>query len=94
MPRVCVGFDLTRIVDDIDGRGFDQVYAIGGLLPPRRQRAVWPHGLEKGHAVVIVAEGAGQRLIPRHDPQQQHDESGNPVFLDVGAWLKAELGAW
>jgi 6-phosphofructokinase 1 len=44
--------------------------------------------------VVVVAEGAGQRLIPRHDPQQQHDESGNPVFLDVGAWLKAELGAW
>jgi hypothetical protein len=30
MPRVCVGFDLTRIVDDIDGRGFNQVYAIGG----------------------------------------------------------------
>jgi hypothetical protein len=26
--------------------------------------------------------------------QQQHDESGNLVFLDVGAWLKAELGAW
>lgn len=56
---------------------------------------------ERGHAVVVVAEGAGQRLIvPRPDPdpgqqqQQQHDESGNPAFLDVGAWLKAELGAW
>jgi len=45
--------------------------------------------------VVVIAEGAGQLFIPRPDPQQQlHDESGNPVFLDVGAWLKAELGAW
>jgi 6-phosphofructokinase 1 len=46
-------------------------------LIPRRtstsaaRRAVRPHGLEKGHAVVVVAEGAGQRLISRHDPQQQ-----------------------
>jgi 6-phosphofructokinase 1 len=45
--------------------------------------------------VVVVAEGAGQRLIPRPaDQQQQHDESGNPALLDVGAWLKAELRAW
>jgi len=44
--------------------------------------------------MVVIAEGAGQRFILRPDPQQQHDESGNPVFLDVGAWLKAELGAW
>lgn len=53
---------------------------------------------ERGHAVVVVAEGAGQRHIPRPaDPQQQqrqHDESGNPALLDVGAWLKAELAAW
>ncbi|CAD6224493.1 unnamed protein product [Miscanthus lutarioriparius] len=50
---------------------------------------------EKGHAVVTVTEGAGQRLIVRSaDPQQQHDESGNSALLDVGAWLKAELRAW
>jgi 6-phosphofructokinase 1 len=48
-----------------------------------------------GHAVVVVAEGAGQRLIPRHTGgEQRRDGSGNPAFLDVGAWLKAELRAW
>ncbi|RLN34532.1 hypothetical protein C2845_PM03G01020 [Panicum miliaceum] len=48
-----------------------------------------------GHVVVVVAEGAGQRLIPRPTcGEQRRDESGNPAFLDVGAWLKAELRAW
>uniref|UniRef100_A0A0E0ET91 Phosphofructokinase domain-containing protein n=1 Tax=Oryza meridionalis TaxID=40149 RepID=A0A0E0ET91_9ORYZ len=41
---------------------------------------------DNGHAVVVVAEGAGQRLIPR--------TAGDEAFLDVGAWLKAELRAW
>ncbi|KAL9267605.1 ATP-dependent 6-phosphofructokinase 2-like protein [Drosera capensis] len=49
---------------------------------------------ENGHAVIVVAEGAGQDLIPRTQEQQQKDESGNPVFLDVGAWLKTELNHW
>uniref|UniRef100_A0A0D9W622 Phosphofructokinase domain-containing protein n=1 Tax=Leersia perrieri TaxID=77586 RepID=A0A0D9W622_9ORYZ len=49
----------------------------------------------KGHAVVVVAEGAGQKLIPRTDDQKrEQDESGNIVFLDVGPWLKSELGKW
>jgi len=52
------------------------------------------HSRGRPHRMVILAEGAGQRLIPRPDPQQQqHDKSGNPVFLNIGAWLKAELGA-
>nr|CAE75963.1 OSJNBa0016O02.24 [Oryza sativa Japonica Group] len=50
---------------------------------------------QKGHAVVVVAEGAGQELIPRTDDQKrEQDESGNIVFLDVGPWLKSELGKW
>ncbi|KAL3521791.1 hypothetical protein ACH5RR_014625 [Cinchona calisaya] len=50
---------------------------------------------ENGHAVVVVAEGAGQNLIPRTEEQiQDKDESGNPVFLDVGGWLKSELKKW
>lgn len=50
---------------------------------------------DNGHAVVVVAEGAGQDLIPRTDDQKaEKDESGNPVFLDVGSWLKAELKKW
>ncbi|KAG9153424.1 hypothetical protein Leryth_021002 [Lithospermum erythrorhizon] len=50
---------------------------------------------ENGHAVLVVAEGAGQDMIPRTEQQQQErDESGNPVFLDVGVWLKSELKKW
>ncbi|XVE87600.1 hypothetical protein DITRI_Ditri19aG0001100 [Diplodiscus trichospermus] len=50
---------------------------------------------ENGHAVLVVAEGAGQDLIPRSDSQkEERDESGNLVFLDVGAWLKSELKKW
>ncbi|XP_027368640.1 ATP-dependent 6-phosphofructokinase 2 [Abrus precatorius] len=50
---------------------------------------------ENGHAVVVVAEGAGQNIIPRTDSQKEEkDESGNPVFLDVGVWLKSELKKW
>ncbi|XAR53892.1 6-phosphofructokinase [Bertholletia excelsa] len=50
---------------------------------------------QNGRAVVVVAEGAGQDTIPRTDAQKQEkDESGNPVFLDVGGWLKSELKKW
>lgn len=50
---------------------------------------------EKGHAVLVVAEGAGQDLIPLTESQKQEmDESGNPIFLDVGVWLKSELKSW
>ncbi|XP_059309326.1 ATP-dependent 6-phosphofructokinase 2 [Lycium ferocissimum] len=48
-----------------------------------------------GHAVLVVAEGAGQDMIPRTESQKtEKDESGNPVFLDVGGWLKSELKNW
>ncbi|KAH0464723.1 hypothetical protein IEQ34_004826 [Dendrobium chrysotoxum] len=50
---------------------------------------------KNGHAVLVVAEGAGQNLIPRTESQKaEEDESGNPVFLDVGPWLKSELNNW
>ncbi|KAL5715351.1 6-phosphofructokinase [Ranunculus cassubicifolius] len=50
---------------------------------------------ENGHAVVVIAEGAGQDLIPRTDAEKEEkDESGNPVFLDAGVWLKSELKKW
>ncbi|XP_052182674.1 ATP-dependent 6-phosphofructokinase 2 [Diospyros lotus] len=77
----------------------------GGLFEFLQQRLE-----ENGHAVVVVAEGAGQNMIPRvrptatshnddDDPAQNEqkedkDESGNPVFLDVGGWLKSELNKW
>ncbi|KAG7594469.1 Phosphofructokinase domain [Arabidopsis thaliana x Arabidopsis arenosa] len=50
---------------------------------------------ERGHAVLVVAEGAGQEMIPRNESQkQERDESGNPVFLDVGVWFKSVLKDW
>ncbi|KAF6142294.1 hypothetical protein GIB67_037461 [Kingdonia uniflora] len=50
---------------------------------------------KNGHAVVVVAEGAGQELIPRSAAQkEERDESGNLSFLDVGGWLKSELKHW
>ncbi|KAM7263622.1 hypothetical protein ACFE04_001305 [Oxalis oulophora] len=49
---------------------------------------------ENGHFVLVVAEGAGQELIPRNDAEKQQDDSGNSVFLDVGPWLKSEMNKW
>ncbi|GIL60178.1 hypothetical protein Vafri_14805 [Volvox africanus] len=58
-----------------------------------------PHGLlsylgtvleRKGHAVVCVAEGAGQELINAHTPLTK-DLLGNPVLHDIGVYLKARF---
>lgn len=50
---------------------------------------------QNGHAVVVVAEGAGQDMIPRTEAEkEERDESGNLVFLDIGGWLKSELKKW
>ncbi|WJZ96001.1 hypothetical protein VitviT2T_014730 [Vitis vinifera] len=62
----------------------------GGLFEFLEQRLK-----QNGHAVLVVAEGAGQDMIPRSDAQKKEtDESGNPVFLDIGRWLKSELKSW
>ncbi|KFK31346.1 hypothetical protein AALP_AA6G100300 [Arabis alpina] len=62
----------------------------GGLFEFLEQRLK-----ERGHAVLVVAEGAGQEMIPRTESQkQEQDESGNAVFLDVGVWLKSALNEW
>jgi len=41
------------------------------------------------HAVVVVAEGAGQHLIPNHD--EQFDASGNRRLHDIGPFLKQQI---
>lgn len=41
---------------------------------------------ERDHALVVVAEGAGQHLFERDD--LQHDASGNVRFDDVGIFLR------
>jgi 6-phosphofructokinase 1 len=55
-----------------------------GLLPAleRRMRA-------RGHAVIVVAEGAGQHLFG--DTQQRRDASGNLLHQDIGVFLRDKI---
>ena len=43
----------------------------------------------RGHAVVVVAEGAGQHLM-QNDPSQK-DASGNAKYGDIGPFLKKQI---
>lgn len=45
---------------------------------------------ERRHAVVVVAEGAGQDLFPQEG--EQRDKSGNRKLQDVGVLLKEAIG--
>jgi len=51
-----------------------------GLLAHLKKRI-----LERGHAVILVAEGAGQNLVPETG---EKDPSGNVKFTDIGIFLK------
>lgn len=44
---------------------------------------------ERGHAVVIIAEGAGQEHVT--EPSQGLDASGNQKFKDIGGFLRQRL---
>ena len=44
---------------------------------------------QRDHAVIIVAEGAGQEYV--EDKTGKKDESGNPVLGDIGVFLKDSL---
>lgn len=54
------------------------------LLRKRLQRRL--------HAVVIVAEGAGQELVAAHS--QEKDASGNVKLVDIGLFLKDKINAY
>ncbi len=43
---------------------------------------------EHGHAVIVVAEGAGQNIIGQ---SREQDKSGNPVLGDIAGTLKTEI---
>jgi 6-phosphofructokinase 1 len=45
---------------------------------------------QQGHAVVIVAEGAGQEHLPVGD--EARDASGNLSLRDIGAFLRTRIG--
>lgn len=57
-----------------------------GLLVCIRERLA-----ERGHAVVLVAEGAGQALLKETN---KTDASGNKVLPDIGLFLKDEMAAY
>ncbi|MFA5468303.1 MAG: ATP-dependent 6-phosphofructokinase [Sphaerochaetaceae bacterium] len=54
-----------------------------GLLAHLKRRI-----LERQHAVILVAEGAGQDLMP---PTGEKDASGNVRFGDIGVFLKKKI---
>lgn len=58
----------------------------GGLLPAVEQRL-----LERGHAVIVSAEGAGQHLLADHD---ETDASGNRVLGNITDLLRKKLGSY
>ncbi len=58
----------------------------GGLLDTLERRLA-----ERGHAVVVVAEGAGQHLFEEKDAER--DASGNVRYRDVGTFLRDRIGA-
>ncbi|MEJ3654480.1 ATP-dependent 6-phosphofructokinase [Actinomycetes bacterium KLBMP 9759] len=56
----------------------------GGLLAHLRRRVT-----ERGHAVVVAAEGAGQELLAS---SEGHDASGNAKLQDIGPYLRRRIG--
>ncbi len=55
----------------------------GGFLPSLEDRLK-----RRGHAVIVVAEGAGQHLF---EGTGKVDASGNPVLVDIGQFLASEI---
>lgn len=58
----------------------------GGLL-----QAVEARLLDRGHAVIVAAEGAGQHLLADHD---ETDASGNRVLGNITDLLRSKLGSY
>jgi 6-phosphofructokinase 1 len=56
----------------------------GGLLAALRRRLA-----DRGHAVIVVAEGAGQHLFGGADPGR--DASGNPGLHDIATLLQERI---
>ncbi len=47
---------------------------------------------QRKHAVIIVAEGAGQYLF--EDDSAKRDKSGNKLHNNIGVFLRDEIGKW
>jgi 6-phosphofructokinase 1 len=60
-----------------------------GLLQALEKRLI-----DKGHCVILVAEGAGQDLISKSTDPIARDPSGNPKLQDIGTFLKTRIEAY
>ncbi len=63
------------------------LYGKTGFLQALENRII-----HRKHAVVIVAEGAGQNLFD--DQEKEFDPSGNVVLRDIGLFLKDKISQW
>jgi 6-phosphofructokinase 1 len=66
-----------------------QLAGEGGLLAVLRKRLE-----RRGHAVIVVAEGAGQELLDSGvalDGPAKTDASGNKRLTDIGPWLRDRI---
>ncbi|GJN00902.1 hypothetical protein PR202_ga18128 [Eleusine coracana subsp. coracana] len=61
----------------------------GGLL-----RYIEKRLKDNGHMVIVVAEGAGQKLIAETMQSIGKDASGNELLLDVGLWLSQKINEY
>jgi 6-phosphofructokinase 1 len=75
-----VNFVLTPEVDfDLQGPN--------GLLEALETRLT-----DRGHAVIVAAEGAGQKFF--EDEKTEHDASGNIKLKDIGLYLKEAITSY
>lgn len=58
----------------------------GGLLEVMEKRLA-----QKEHAVIVVAEGAGQELMNLYEDEADRDASGNIKLEDIGLFLKRKI---
>jgi 6-phosphofructokinase 1 len=58
-----------------------------GLLAKLERRLI-----AREHAVIVVAEGAGQDVVPDH--QEAHDASGNRKLAEIGGFLKEKINEY
>ena len=61
-----------------------QLSGAGGFLAALKKRV-----LKRAHAVIVVAEGAGQDLLAAGS--QEHDASGNLKLKDIGTFLREHI---
>ncbi len=60
-----------------------------GLLAALKQRIK-----DRGHCLILVAEGAGQDLMNQPGELKETDPSGNPKLLDIGLFLKEKINEY